>query len=243
MNSSRNSVAHGKENIEYSLFHVDRKTLEIAVHPDRSVVVKAPLGIDHEAIRTRVAKRAGWIIRQRDFFRQFDPRTPARSFVGGETHLYLGRHYRLKINSGNHDAIKLIKGFFEIQVEGDVSSEKAKRLLEGWYRVRAEGKFRESFDRCWPHFEKRRGTACRAPSKPRLQIRRMQKRWGSLSSKGMLTLNINLIHAPRECIDYVIVHELSHLECNNHNPEFYRFLDKLMPDWEKRKPRLEVISA
>ena len=82
MSSSRNSVAHGKGNIEFSLFHVDRKTLEISVHPNRSVVVKAPLGSDHEEIRTRVARRAGWIIRQRDFFRQFDPRTPARSYVG-----------------------------------------------------------------------------------------------------------------------------------------------------------------
>ena len=56
MSSSRGSVAHGKENIEFSLFHVDRKTLEIAVHPNRSVVVKAPLGSDHEEIRTRVAR-------------------------------------------------------------------------------------------------------------------------------------------------------------------------------------------
>jgi len=243
MSSSRGSVAHGKENIEFSLFHVDRKTLEIAVHPDRTVVIKAPLGIDDEEIKTRVARRAGWIIRQRDFFRQFDPRTPARSYVGGETHLYLGRNYRLKIGSGNQDAVKLTRGYFDIGVKGDVSSEKVKDLLEEWYRDRAAVKFRESFDLCWPHSLKSRGTAFRAPTKPRLQIKRMRKRWGSLSANGMLTLNTDLIRAPRECIDYVITHELGHLRYKDHGPEFYRFLDKVLPDWEKRKNKLEISLA
>jgi predicted metal-dependent hydrolase len=237
MSSSRGSVAHGKENIEFSLFHVDRKTLEIAVHPNQTVVIKAPLGIDDKEIKTRVARRAGWIIRQRDFFRQFDPRTPARSYVGGETHLYLGRHYRLRIGRGNRDTVKLTRGYFEIEVRGDVSSEKVKDLLEEWYRDRAAGKFRESFDRCWFYFEKF------SPAKPRLQIRRMRKRWGSLSANGMLTLNTDLIRAPKECIDYVIVHELSHLRYKNHDPKFYRFLDKVMPDWKKRKHKLEVALA
>ena len=139
MSSSRGSVAYGKGNIEFSFFHVDRKTLEIAVHPNQTVVIKAPLGIDDEAIRTRVARRAGWIIRQRDFFRQFDPRTPARSYVGGETHLYLGRNYRLKIGSGKLEAVKLTRGYFEMGVKGDVSPEKVKDLLEKWYRDRAAG--------------------------------------------------------------------------------------------------------
>ena len=237
MNPSSGSVAYGKENIEFSIFHVDRKTMEIAVHPNQAVVIKAPFGIDDEEIRTRVARRAGWIIRQRDLFRQFDPRTPARSYVGGETHLYLGRHYRLRIGSGNQDAVKLTRGYFEIGVKGDVSPEKIKSLLEGWYRDRAAGKFRESLDRCWPHFKKFSLT------KPKLQIKRMRKRWGSLSANGRLTLNIDLIRAPRECIDYVIVHELSHLRYADHGLEFYRLLDKLMPDWEKRKHKLEVTLA
>jgi predicted metal-dependent hydrolase len=237
MSSSRGAIAYGKESIDFSLFHVDRKTLEIAVHPNQAVVIKAPLGIDDEEIKTRVARRAGWIIKQQSFFRQFDPRTPERRYVGGETHLYLGRHYRLKIGSGNQDAVKLTRGYFEIEVKGTVSSEKVKRLLEGWYREKAVGKFGESLDLCWPYFEKL------SFAKPKLQIKRMRKRWGSLSANGRLTLNIDLIHAPRECIDYVIVHELSHLRCADHGPEFYRFLDKVMPDWEKRKHKLEVTLA
>jgi predicted metal-dependent hydrolase len=243
MSSSRRAIAYGKESIDFSLSHVDRETLEIAVHPDQTVVVKAPLGTDDEAIRARVARRAGWIVKQRDFFRQFEPRTPARQYVGGETHLYLGRHYRLMIGRGNRDAVKLTRGFFEIETGEDISPEKVKCLLEKWYRDRAAVRFREGIDRCWTHFLKSRGTACRAPTKPRIQIKSMRKRWGSLSANGMLTLNIDLIRAPKECIDYVITHELGHLRYKNHGPEFYRFLDKVMPDWGKRKHRLEITLA
>jgi len=234
MSSARRAVAYGKANIDFSLSYADRKTLEIAVHPDQRVVVKAPLGTNDEAIRARVARRAGWIIKQQVFFRQFEPRTPERRYVGGETHLYLGRHYRLKVSQGNRDAVKLTRGYFEIEVRGDVSSEKVKCLLERWYRDKSAERFHESLDCCWSHFEKH------SLEKPRIQVKRMQKRWGSLSAKGMLTLNADLIRAPRECIDYVVVHELSHLVHNKHNSEFYRFLDKVMPDWGKRKHRLEV---
>lgn len=237
MSSTRRALADGKENIDFTLSYVDRKTLEIAVHPDQTVVVKAPLGTDVEEIQRRVFRRAAWIARQLRFFEQFEPRTPARCYVGGETHLYLGRHYRLKISRGDRDAVKLTRGYFEIEVKGDISPKNIKGLLEGWYRGKAVVKFRESLDRCWSHFEKS------SLSKPWLQVKRMRKRWGSLSPNGMLTLNSDLIRAPRECIDYVITHELVHLWYNNHGPEFGRFLDKVMPDWEKRKHRLEVNLA
>ena len=68
----------------------------------------------------------------------------------------------------------------------------------------------------------------------------MQKRWGSLSDKGTVTLNTDLIRAPKECIDYVVTHELCHLKYNNHGPEFYKLLDSVIPGWEKIKHKLEL---
>lgn len=82
--------------------------MEIAVHPDGSVIVKAPLSAPHGDIATRVARRAGWIARQKGYFAQFDPRTPPRRYVSGETHLYLGRQYRLKVDMGDADSVRLI---------------------------------------------------------------------------------------------------------------------------------------
>jgi len=237
MNNFSGTITYGRGNIAFSFFHVERKTMEIAVHPDKRVIVKAPFGIDIEEIKKRIARRARWILKQQAFFRQFDPRTPARRYVGGETHLYLGRQYRLKISSGKDGKVKLKKGSFEIRMQGDVSSEKAKMLLDKWYKAKASTIFSESLDRCWVYFDKF------FPAKPKIQIKRLKKRWGSLSAAGILTLNIDLIRAPRDCIDYVVIHELNHLRHRNHTPEFYRFLEKIMPDWQKRKHRLEITLA
>jgi predicted metal-dependent hydrolase len=234
MNRPFGTVTYGKEQVQFNVLYSARKTLGIEVYPDSNVVVKAPLGTDPAEVQKRVFKRVRWILRQQHYFRQFDPRTPSRQFVGGETHLYLGRQFRLAISTGSQDSVKLTRGYFNVEVKSNVSSDKIKSLLDGWYAAKAAVKFEESFDHCWPYFDKLNLL------KPRLQIRRMQKRWGSLSRGGQLTLNTDLICAPKECIDYVITHELCHLQCHDHSSEFYRFLEKVMPDWQKRKHKLEL---
>jgi len=81
------------------------------------------------------------------------------------------------------------------------------------------------------------------PPVPKLSIRRMKTRWGSLSPKGTLTLNVALIRAPRECIEYVITHELCHMKHPRHDGAFYKLLERHMPDWERRKHKLEMALA
>jgi hypothetical protein len=234
MRLSHGVVLYGGTKIEFSFCHVNRKTLEIAVHPNQSVMVKAPLGVEPAEVQRRVARRARWIIKQRNYFRQFEPRTPARCYVGGETHLYLGKRYRLKIRKGRRDEIKLVRGYFKIQVKGRISSDKIKSLLDEWYTKKAVDKFKNSFDRCLSNFKK-----ISLPH-PRMQIKRLKKRWGSLSEKGTLTMNSDLIRAPQECIDYVVTHELCHLKHKDHGTKFYKLLGKTMPDWKKRKHKLEL---
>ncbi len=234
MSGYNGSVPYGKLNIAFNVVYSSRRTMEISVHPDGRVTVKAPMGSPPEAIERLLQRRGGWIKRQMDFFSQFEPRTPARSYVGGETHRYLGRHYRLKLQAGEMNAVKLARGFFQITCKGAVEPEKVKKLLNGWYLRRARARFLESLDRCFTGFESM-GLQC-----PALKIRRMRTRWGSLSHRGTLTLNIALIQTPSECLDYVITHELCHLLHRNHGPKFYRLLEELMPDWAKRKQKLEA---
>ena len=204
------------------------------------MVVKAPLSSTLDAVEEKVKKRARWIRRQLNFFNQFIPRTPERRYVGGESHLYLGRRYRLKIELPNMptmmNKVVLRGGYFYIPAARD-SPERIKRLLECWYKERAEKIFPVVLNDCW------KALGRDDLSKPVSAIRKMDKRWGSLSGRGRLTLNRRLIQAPRGCIEYVVMHELCHLIHHNHGRDFYRLLDRKMPDWRKRKQRLELTMA
>lgn len=228
------SFLYGNNIINYSLLYCERKSMEVAVHPDCSVVVKVPTGSNMVLIETKINKRARWILQQQSYFRQFTPKTPERSYVNGETHLYLGKQYRLKIARGDENSVKLSRGFFHVTIRDEPNPERAKKLLSTWYVTKASLQFNESLDRCWPRF------ARFAFPKPALSIKQMQKRWGSLSDKGTVTLNTNLVKAPKECIDYVVTHELCHLKHPDHSSEFYKLLDTVIPGWEKVKHKLEL---
>jgi predicted metal-dependent hydrolase len=189
------------------------------------------------AIEQKMMKRARWILKQLQYFKQFAPKTPARCYVNGETHLYLGKQYRLKIEGGGKNSVKLSRGFFHVTCRNEPTPAAAEKQLNAWYRDKARIQFAESMDRC--RLKVDGINACR----PKLSIRRMKRRWGSLSDKGVITLNTDLIRAPKECIDYVVTHELCHLKYRNHGPEFYKLLESVIPDWEKIKERLELSLA
>ena len=233
MSKTNRTLTYDGETIPFHLQYSKRKSLEIAVHPDGSVVVKAPLGSDEIFIQAFLYQRMRWIRRQRRYFAQFEPRTPKRQFVGGESHLYLGKQYRLKIRPSGTDEVLLKRGFFHIQAVDD-KPEHIAMLLEAWYRSKAEVYFAQVFAECWHLFAKK------GKDKPLLKIRKMKTLWGSFSSKRGITLNLELIKAPRECIEYVVIHELCHLFHLNHGPEFYNLLEQFLPDWTKRKHCLET---
>jgi len=227
-------IVYGENEIVYNVLFKNRKTMEIAVHPDCNVVVTAPKGTAVEQIRQRVLRRARWIMKQMSYFQQFQPRTTPRRYIGGETHLYFGRQYRLKLIRSSADSVKLSKGCFWVGCKNARDSKYIQKQMDAWYRVKAEAVFKDSVERCWPVFARLELT------KPDIQIRSMKTRWGSLSKNGILSLNLELIKAPKLCIDYVITHELCHLKHHDHGQGFYGLLERVMPDWKERKHRLEL---
>ena len=200
------------------------------MHPDLSVVVRAPVGCDPDIIQARVGKRASWISKQLTNFQRYSPRTPARQYVSGETHLYLGRQYRLKVGAGETASVKMNRGHLLLTMPGKANPERVKALLHRWYLDHARQVFIEVLNEWLPRIK--------GHQRPRLILRTMQSRWGSLSQAGTMTLNSNLIRAPRACIEYVVVHELCHLTHRDHDRSFFRLLGQVMPDWEKRKQQL-----
>jgi len=226
-------IKYGKTDIYYQLQFSNRKTLQIAVHPDKTVFVKSPIKSSINEIQNIVLKRAKWIKKQISYFQNFEPKTPARRYVAGESHLYLGKKYRLKIILSDTNKILLKEGYFYINTTSE-NSDYIKKLLFSWYKEKADSYFDKIFDEAW---EKCSFKNC---SKPILKIREMKTRWGSLSRNATMTLNLNLIKTSKECIEYVITHELCHLVHNNHGAAFYKLLDSRLQNWIERKRKLEL---
>ncbi|MBO4612625.1 MAG: M48 family metallopeptidase [Bacteroidaceae bacterium] len=228
------SIQYGTTTIEYDFDLVPRKTLGIYVHPNGNVLLKAPLDSTLEAIREKVEKKAMWILRQKRFFASFTPSTIERRYVSGESHLYLGRQYMLRIKESEINAVHYQSNVIEIECR---QKKNAGILLQTWYRKRANIKFLEYAQPIIEQF------AVYGVSPKSISIKIMQRRWGYCSSNGEITLNPRLICAPRCCIEYVITHEMCHLIYRNHNKKFYTLLTKEMPHWEKWKAKLERMLA
>jgi predicted metal-dependent hydrolase len=227
------TLSYGRDTIRYEVrFLASRQTLAIEVHPDSRVLVRAPVGCPEALIAERVQKRAAWISRQLAEFERYRPRTPARQYVNGESHLYLGRQYRLKLVSGDSASVKLTRGQMLVSLPGEPDPECIRALLHRWYLDRARTVFGDVLDAGLLHFK--------GVDRPRLIVRSMQSRWGSLSRAGTMTLNVNLVRAPRPCIEYVVTHELCHTKHRDHDARFFNLLGQVMPDWEQRKHRLET---
>lgn len=209
----------------------------IKVHPDCRVVVSAPDDADNDAVLTAVKKRSRWIYQQlRNFRKQHEYSTP-RQYVSGESHYYLGKQYLLKVLEapGQVQGVKLLRGKLEVSVRAN-SADTVKALLTDWYKARAKETFAKRLDAMLEQ-------ALWVDKRPSLRILTMQTQWGSCSAQGRITLNPHLVKAPRECIDYVILHELCHLAEHNHSERFYRLMGQVMPKWETTKTRLDGMAA
>jgi predicted metal-dependent hydrolase len=189
-------------------------------------------------ILRHVRRRAAWITRQQRYFSQFLPRTPERRFISGETHLYLGRQYRLKVLPHIQETVKLVRGFIVVQTHRPDRAEVNRELVEAWYRDRAHVKFVERIEFNLGRFPDPEAFRPRG-----LIVRQIRQRWGSMSPARRLLLNRRLIEAPIDAIDYVITHELCHIAEPHHGAAFYELLDRVLPDWERRKQRLERVMA
>ena len=223
--------------IQYRLKRSNRKTLAVTVQPDLSVVVTAPLKAALQSVQAKVRERTSWIRRQQQYFSGFLPLTPPRRYVSGETYRYLGRQYRLKVVKGGRADVKLRGRFIYVQTPRKDDISRVRRLLEEWYLQHAKERLARSFSANVGRF------GARLTNPPRMQVRRMPKRWGSWTRRSGVWLNPELVKTPASCIDYVVTHELCHAVHGNHGRNFYELLKRVMPDWKVAKIRLEAAGV
>lgn len=206
--------------------------MAIEVHPDNTVWVIAPINAKEEEIQSRVEKKAPWIAKQQRFFDGRPEKMVTPEWVSGENILYLGRQYRLKIHQGTSD-VKLAGKYLNVTVENKEDKSKIAALVNTWYLQHARSKFEERLSLLRPILERENLTM------NSLKIRKLNKRWGSCTTKNNIVVNADLIKAPINCIDYVLIHEICHLKHHDHGNKFWSLLSKYCPDWLKTKDKLE----
>lgn len=209
----------------------------IKVDPDCRVRVSAPVSATDEQVLVALKKRARWIYQQLREFRVQLTHIRPRHYVSGESHHYLGKQHVLKVieSPDAPQRVRLLRGKIEVSVRKK-KPENVRALLLAWYRERA----RDIFERRLQVVLDQAQWVCGHPA---LRILTMQTQWGSCSPAGRITLNPHLVKAPRDCIDYVILHELCHIAEHNHSERFYRLMQQVMPQWEKIKQRLDDMAA
>ena len=235
----RFSVRYGGDVITYALrLQPHRQLSKVAIHVESSgrVLVDAPVGATHPAVAQAVKKRVAWIAQHVAEAKSRLEHVRHREYTSGESVHYLGRRYRLRVtvDPAAESSCRLRGGYLEVTVHRrDAQGVQAE--MTAWFRHRAGQVLRERLDTI-----AHRLRWVDVPPPLRLQWMRVQ--WGSCSPRGRITLHPALVQAPRDCIDYVLLHELCHLAIHNHSPKFYRLLDRHMPGWREVKSRLDGMA-
>lgn len=232
-----NTLVYGNRKVNFKIDRRDRTTLEISVYPDSSVEVIAPIAATDEAIERRVKRRLRWITRQQRGFENYYPKPSPREYVSGESWLYQGRQYRLKVfEVETSPKVALRRPWIAVELPERNNTAAIKKALEAWYSERAQDRLAARYEVCVQAVKAYQINA------PTMKLQKMAKRWGSYSPAERILLNPELVKAPTECIDYVILHELCHVKHRGHDKNFYRLLQRVAPDWLRLKSRLEHLN-
>ena len=210
----------------------DIKNLHLGVYPPNGRVrVAAPLSVSDDAVRLAVIGKLGWIKKQQAKFAA-QPRQSAREMVSGESHYYLGRRYLLRVveRDGPSRVVLRKRTTLELQVRAGVDVEGRERVLQRWYREC----LRDLVPPLLAKWEAILGVQAGSWG-----IKKMKTKWGACSTNARrLWLNLELAKNPVQCIEYLIVHELTHLIERHHNDRFVSLMDRHLPQWRHHRKAL-----
>lgn len=227
------NLSYGSDTFKIRIQFDSFNEMVLTVYPDLEIVARFPKGTKMSEIESKLSKRKPWIQKQIHYFENFLPILPARRYVRGETHLFLGKQYILRSKQGSRSEVELDRNQLIITCKFPEKTEYIEKTLNAWYNRQARRLMTQRFEVLLSSLKKYKLKI------PVLKFRKMQKRWGSCSLEGIILLNTELIKAPIACVDYVIIHEFCHLKFPKHDFRFYRMLSDILPDWKYRKDRLE----
>ncbi len=229
------TVSFGTRKLTYALEQKQVKNLNLRIRKDGSVHVSASPAVPADEVDAFVIRKGDYIIHAIEQFRLMQQYQPEpKRYVSGETFYLQGRGVRLQVIQDKKDSLTSDGVYIFLRVKDSDEFDKKRRMVTKYLDQQCREIFEQELNELYPVFKKY------DVEKPQLRIRNMDTRWGScLAKKGIITLNKRLLEAPRNCIQYVVMHELCHLVHPNHSKHFYQFLTMMMPDWKQRKEALD----
>ncbi len=209
------------------------KNLHLGVYPPSGRVrVAVPLRVNDGAVRLAVISKLGWIKRQLARF-EAQPRQSRREMVSGESHFFLGRRYRLRVIENAASNKVTTKGrFIELHLYSDVSQKKRADVLNRWYRQQLKLRIAPMLTK-WQ--------SVLGVEVSTWGIKRMKTRWGTCNAEARrIWLNLELAKKPIQCLEYILVHELTHLLERSHNERFVSLMNQHLPSWRIYREQLNA---
>ena len=227
----KNFIIKGRQ-INCEIVRSQRRTVAIQIHPDKRIELKVPLLYNINEVEPFLHKHYRWIFKRLDA--PIISKHDTKRFVSGELHYFLGKQYPLLITISPDNNVAFLDNTLMVYAKYDIP-ELIETLLEKWYLSQARRIFHEISIPLMKQMEKYNVFP------KSFTIKKMRTRWGSCSSKGSISLNLDLIKLPEQCIKEVILHELCHLVHFNHSKEFYALMTAEMPDWKIWKKELKFL--
>lgn len=208
------------------------KNLHLSVYPpDGRVHVSAPEDYSDERIKLYINKKWAWISTKRTEMTSFNIQ-PKREYVSGEAHYFMGQLYRLKVNRDGRfpQHAEIVGDYITVTVRPQAEAQHIENVLYAWYK----DQITPVIERMIEKFSAKMGVA-----PEHWEVRKMAARWGSCSTaKKKILFNIELAKKPKNCIEYVVLHEMAHLLSRTHSKMFRTILDLNLPNWAKIKDEL-----
>jgi predicted metal-dependent hydrolase len=214
----------------------DIKHVHLSVHPPSGRVrIAAPLRMNPESIRVFAVSKLGWIRQQQRKLKDQEREAP-REYLDRESHYVWGKRYLLKVVQADAaPEVQLKHSTLRLSIRPGTSAERKQAVLEEWYREQLKAAVPALVKKWEPLMGVKVG---------RFFVQRMKTKWGSCSpGTSSLRLNAELAKKPRECLEYIVVHEMVHLLEPTHNERFVALLDQFMPKWQFQRELLNRLPV
>lgn len=222
--------------VDVKIVRKNIKNVHLKVFRSLEVVLSVPMQVPREWIENFLSKRIKWIDEQITKYKLSGGTNTLDSIKNGTSVQMLGKDMRVVFEEASKNSIEVDEKRITLLLKDVTDEEFAQKLFLKWWKQAAEDVFQNELDTLYEKIFKKYQVA-----KPDIYVRKMKTLWGSCTpSKAKVTFNNYLLKANLRCIQYVVLHELTHLIYPNHSKQFYDFLTIHMPDWQERKKQLDT---